>query len=107
MFDTPLAEVAACEEGTTVELPLANDAAFDLVVLQEDIRYGERVRRYELQLRRDGAWQTFAAGSCIGHKRIHRLPAALSGERLRLVVLEALAPPRIRRLAVHAAPAAP
>lgn len=75
---------------------------FDLVVLQEDIEHGERVRSYRLEALLDGSWQEIASGSCIGHKRIHRLPEAYQSTAVRLVVTDSVAPPRMRRLAVYA-----
>ncbi|MEM8712771.1 MAG: alpha-L-fucosidase, partial [Planctomycetota bacterium] len=67
----------------------------DLIVLQEDIRLGERVRRYRVEARSGGAWRTVAQGSCIGHKRIHRLDAPIQADGVRLVVERSAAAPRI------------
>ncbi|MCA8976301.1 MAG: alpha-L-fucosidase [Planctomycetes bacterium] len=102
MFGTPLAATEPCREGDSVELPFAIEAEFDIVVIEEDIERGERVRRYELQLCDPTGWRTIAAGSCIGHKRIHRFEQPQRGSALRLQVQESRATPRIRRLAVHA-----
>ena len=52
---------------------MTEPAAFNHIVLQEDIREGERVRRYTVEIKQDDAWYTIAKGTCIGHKRIHRL----------------------------------
>lgn len=103
LFAKPVAELVIAE-GTTVELPLAEFSELDLVVLQEDIRFGERVRRYELQVRSDGEWRTIGEGSCIGHERIHRLESPAKGDALRVVVTEARATPRLRRVAAYADP---
>jgi len=104
LFAEPIAEVEDISEGTAVELPFAEVSDVDLVVLQEDIRSGERVRRYELQVRSDGEWQTLGEGSCIGHERIHRLDALARGDALRVLVTEARATPRLRRVAAYADP---
>ncbi|MCR9245078.1 MAG: alpha-L-fucosidase [bacterium] len=103
MFGDPVAAAAATAIGAggIVELELPRGSVFDCVVLQEDIRCGERVRAYELQIRRGDRWSVIGSGSCIGHKRIHRLGAVHHGAELRLVVTEAAAAPHIRSMALH------
>lgn len=101
LFGQPIGETAGA--GEVLELPFAAAADFDLVVLQEDIRSGERVRGYELQVRDGGQWRPIAEGSCIGHKHIVRLDAPQHGDALRLVVERSQGTPRIRRLAVYRA----
>lgn len=102
-FGNALAETTASARGDTVELEFGRTLRFDTVVLQEDITLGERCRRYELQVF-DGAWRTVGTGSCIGHKRIHRLENPVEGTRLRLRVLEARATPHILHVSVHQKP---
>ncbi|MEM7305058.1 MAG: alpha-L-fucosidase [Planctomycetota bacterium] len=101
MFGTPLAQTDAVVVGNAVELALPAGRNFDLVVIQEEIRYGERTRSYELQVRRSGEWLSIGRGTCIGHKRIHRLDEPIRGDALRLVVHESVDTPRIRHLAAH------
>jgi len=102
MFGDPVASRDDVGPGAVVRLDLPADRAFDAVVIQEDIRHGERCRRYALELLRDGEWREIGAGTCIGHKRIHRLDASHEGESLRLVVTGSIALPRIRHLSAHA-----
>jgi len=40
------------------------------VVLKEDIKSGERIRKYNLKGKVNGQWQVISSGTCIGHKRI-------------------------------------
>ncbi|MFT7076154.1 MAG: alpha-L-fucosidase [Planctomycetota bacterium] len=102
MFGKPLAESAAPVAGSRMELEFGESAAFDLVVIQEDVALGERVRSYRLEVRDQGAWREIAAGTCIGHKRIHRLEQPVQGDALRLVIDESIAVPRLLRLAISA-----
>ncbi len=98
IFSKPLASTQG--EGTTLELRFTGEETFDHVVLQEDIRHGERVRRYILESLENGQWKELATGSCIGHKRIHRLsPRTARG--VRLLITDSLATPLIKQLAVH------
>ena len=91
-------------QGEWIELRLPKPAAFEHVVLQEDIRLGERVRAYTVEARQGEVWREIASGTCIGHKRIHRLDAPVTASRLRLRIGRAMAPPRVRTLAVYRAP---
>ena len=90
-------------QGKVIELTLPKPSVFDHVILQEDIREGERVRAYVVEARQGGKWRTIAAGTCIGHKRIHRLDPPVTGSQIRLQIGEAIATPQIRNLAVYLA----
>jgi alpha-L-fucosidase len=97
-FSDPIAKTAA--NGYRIQLSLDPNTEFDTVVIQEDIQQGERVRQYCLEIRQEGTWSTLAEGTCIGHKRIHRLPL-LRADGMRLVLQRATATPIIKNLAVY------
>lgn len=94
-------------QGERIELAWPQPATFDHIVLQEDIREGERVRAYTVEVRRGNEWTAIASGTCIGHKRIHRLEAPVTASHLRLRIGQALAMPKIRTLAVYNASMGP
>ena len=95
---------AGTASGVGTELTLRLDASkrIDRIVLQEEIRHGERVRQLHVDALVDSRWQEIATGSCIGHKRIHSI-APITTSQLRLVVTEATAEPRIRSFAAFEA----
>ena len=97
-FSQPIATTSG--SGYQVELRFNAEAEFDTVVIQEDIQHGERVRAYSLDIQQDGNWQALASGTCIGHKRIHRLPLERAGA-MRLIVHQAVALPMIKQLAIY------
>jgi alpha-L-fucosidase len=69
------------------------------VVIQEDIKHGERVRTYTVKGLKDGQWQEICSGQCIGHKRIQQFETdQYSG--VKLTIDESLAEPRIRNFSV-------
>lgn len=106
LFSRPLAVRSDLPPGRAHELPLEPAGEIALVVLEEDIRHGERVRRYEISARDAGAWRAVAEGSCIGHKRIHRFDPAVRADALRVVVRESEGTPRLARIGAWAAPGA-
>jgi alpha-L-fucosidase len=54
-------------EGSEVEMELDAPTTFDHIVLQEDIRNGERVRKYAVHILRDDTWKPLARDTCIAH----------------------------------------
>ncbi len=103
-FGRSLAETSG--SGTTLELKLKAPANVDHVILQEDIRSGERVREYVLEGLANGKWIAVGEGTAIGQMRLQ--PTA-SGpvEALRLRCTRSAGTPAIRRLAVFATGSAP
>lgn len=89
----------------TVELALP-DTPFNGVGVQEAIAGGERVQRYRLEVWREGAWEMVARGTTIGHRNLHVVPEQTAA-RLRLVIEEAAARPRISGLTAWRAPVVP
>ena len=87
-------------KGTDLTLQFDQDTRFDHVVIQEDIRHGERVRQYTVKILQDSQWHTLASGSCIGHKRIHHVPSQ-QAQGVRLIVHESTAQPLIKTLAIY------
>jgi alpha-L-fucosidase len=95
-FSKSIAETAG--RGERVELPLDAATQIDHVILQEDNRYGQRVRAFRLEGRSNAGWQPLYTGSSIGHKRILPIgPGSYSA--LRLVTTQSQGAPRIRRIA--------
>ena len=67
-FAKPLAETTG--QGTQVTLKLGAPMRMTLVILQEDIAKGERVREFRIEGHVGGTWRTLGEGAAIGHKRI-------------------------------------
>ena len=101
--------------------------AFNRFVVEEDIRYGQRVKKFALEAEIDGKWvpledelvtslpsRTGGVGgglevesgeglTTIGHRRIVCFPT-VTATRLRFTVLDAKCEPIIKRTAVYLAP---
>jgi len=97
-FDQPVAETKG--GGDTVELVLKQPARIDHVLIMEDLAQGERIRAYEVEgLVPGNTWQKLCDGVSIGHKRIQQFKRT-EVAKIRLRATKAIAPPKIRRLAV-------
>jgi alpha-L-fucosidase len=87
-------------EGTDITLSLNKPAYIDRTVIQEDIRMGELVLKYEIEGLSNGQWIKLAEGSNIGHKRIDTFQPTLV-KAVRLHILSSKAPPHISNFAIY------
>lgn len=71
------------------------------VRIEEDIRHGQRVAEWSLEVRACRSWFEIARGTTIGPQRIIPLHAAL-GNAVRLRITDAIAPPKLHRIKVFA-----
>lgn len=102
-YGEPLAETHSdgrWGEGMTLDLELGRAATVQWVIIEEDLRFGQRVRRYRLKVKRhDTSWAVVAEGETLGRMRIARLPSPTMAETVRLQVLDTVPLPKIRRMA--------
>jgi alpha-L-fucosidase len=87
-------------KGRTLELRFDRPTPVNHVITQEDIRYGQIVRAYEVDGLVGGKWKKLLDGSSIGCKRIDVVDT-VSVEGLRLRVTKAVSEPVIRSFAAY------
>lgn len=98
-FTTPVARTAGTGGQLRLKLPTAQ--RIDHAVITEDIRHGERIRRYRVEgLKPPATWVALCAGESIGHKRIERF-AGVEVLEVRLMVEDATATPLIEQFSVY------
>jgi len=61
----------------------------------ESLNSGQFIHKYDIQIRRGTEWRTVAAGTSAGHRKIDLFPK-VSASEVRLRILAAAGPPRIR-----------
>lgn len=98
MFGSPLASVKG--ESRRLLLKLDRETTVDHCILQENIRKGERVRKYRVEAKVNGQWKTVCEGESVGHKRIQQF-APVKTKFLRLVVSEAVDLPDFLNFSVY------
>ena len=99
-YGTPYKTVSG--EGNKYEIRMKSPVKVSHLIIQEDIKYGERVRSYQVEGKVGGKWQKLCDGSCIGHKRIERLPETVEVTSVRLKITESLDKPIIKIFSVYA-----
>jgi alpha-L-fucosidase len=103
MFDKEMNTFWACEEGTnaaSVIIDLREEKVFNLIVLGENIAYGQRVSSFSVEAMQEDRWQLIAEGTTIGYKRILKI-APVTTSRLRLNIQDANAGPLIASFGVY------
>ena len=99
------------ETSVTTLLDFKQPTAFNRFVAEEDIRYGQRVRKFTLEAFVDGQWLPLKDAlveqgdglTTIGHRRIICFPT-VTATRLRFTVTDAKARPLISRVSLYKAP---
>jgi len=87
-FATSLAETHG--RGAHLEIPLAALTRVDHVILEEDCRFGQRVRAFRVEGLAANEWISLNDGTSIGHKRIVPVaPREFSALRLKVTESEA------------------
>ena len=77
------------------EAELREPASIGVIVLSEQIEHGQTVSRYRVEARVSGSWRVVSRGATIGHQKIDRF-AAVSADRVRVVIEEAIDRARLR-----------
>ncbi|GAB3651560.1 alpha-L-fucosidase [Echinicola sediminis] len=92
-YAEPIASLSGT--GNKLGLKLKNQPTVHQVVVEEDIRFGERVREFVLEGKVNGKWTQLYKGSAIGHKHIAIFEGREVAE-IRLVITHSIGEPKIR-----------
>jgi alpha-L-fucosidase len=84
------------------EVDLGRAITVAIADLAEDVRQGQRVSRYRIDARTSESWQTVVRGTTIGFRKIDRFDPVTARE-WRVVVEDALEPPKSIRMALYEA----
>ena len=72
----------------TLEIDLGEPTYFDRIMLQEPIRFGQRIAAFTIEARVQNEWMQLAAATTVGHKRLLRIDG-VEADRVRIVIKEA------------------
>lgn len=92
-FDTYFATDDAVKT-VDIDFQLSGEKTFNRVMLQEYIPLGQRVERFDIQVRENGSWKSWGRGekTTIGHKRII-LGNTVTADAVRISIQSSLACP--------------
>jgi len=82
------------------EIDLAQTQTIKYIILQEDIRLGQRVKSLTVEAFKDNDWKQVASGTTIGHKRILKLEP-IETDKVRISITDSKACPVISNVAVY------
>lgn len=85
----------------SLEIELEKGQAIKYIVLQEDVRLGQRVKAFSVDILKGDQWKPVLTATTIGYKRILRLEQPLQGEAIRINILDAKACPVISNVEVY------
>lgn len=93
-------------DGSEPEFPLPPQQTFNCIMLRENIRLGQRIEEYAVEIFREGSWQRITSGLTIGNRELKLFPP-VNGERLRVKVLSSRATPCFSQVGVYDFPLPP
>ena len=94
----------APEDQSTAEwtLDLAGPRTFDVICLQEPIaQRGQRIEGFAVDIWSGGAWSQQATATTIGHKRLLRLAAPVTSDRVRIRITACRLNPSLATVSLH------
>ena len=92
----------SAEAGESREYKIKAGESINTVLLQEDIRRGQRVERFTVEAFVDGEWHTVTEGTTIGYKRLLRFEEC-KAERMRVTINECRKTANIKNVAAYCA----
>lgn len=97
-FSNPLGSTLGT--GTGLELMLESETMINHISIMEDIAFGERVRKFEVEAYVNDEWISIAAGTAIGHRHIKQI-VPIKTRRLKLKVSESVGTPLIQEFSCY------
>lgn len=86
-----------------LELDLGSPKTFDVLELREDLKLGQRIAAFHVQVEVDGVWQEFGTGFTVGHKRLLRGPL-VEAQKVRVIITKAQAMPVLAKISLYKTP---
>ncbi len=88
------------EKSGSVEIDLGKNRLISYVLLQEYIKLGQRVKKFSVEVEKNGKWQEVASGTTIGYKRILRINP-VEAQKTRIVIKDSKACPVISNVEIY------
>lgn len=66
----------------------SKETKFDRILIQEPVKFGQRISRFEVEVLEKASWKTVFKGTTVGYKRLIRIPP-VSTTQVRLKIIQA------------------
>jgi alpha-L-fucosidase len=86
-----------------IEYTLTQPASFNVAMIQEDIKVGQRIEKFHFEAWSGKEWKTFATGTTVGHKRLLRFQE-ITAQKIKFVADESRAEPGIMNIGLFKGP---
>ena len=86
-----------------LEIDLGESKTFDVIELREELKLGQRIAAFHVQVELDGIWQEFGSGHTIGYKRLLR-GLVVEAQKIRVTITEAQALPLLTKISLYKTP---
>jgi alpha-L-fucosidase len=87
-------------EGKIIEMELEKEEEIDCIILQEDIRKGQRVRDFHIECLKGDEWIPLSKSTSIGYKKILHFNKT-TVKKIRIVITNTLADPIVSNIALY------
>lgn len=82
------------------EYEFAKSERFNILQLGEYIKWGQRVEKFDIEIKKHGVWQSIGEGTTIGYKRILVLPT-VEAQAVRIRILESRVKPFVDKIGLY------
>ncbi|SKB95000.1 alpha-L-fucosidase [Sphingobacterium nematocida] len=82
------------------EYESTKDLTFNILQLGEFIKWGQRVEKFEIQVKKNNNWESIANGTTIGYKRIMVLPTTVSNH-IRIKITQSRLNPFVDKIGLY------
>ena len=86
-----------------LEIDLGTPKTFDVIELREDLKLGQRIAAFHVQVELDSVWQEFGSGFTVGYKRLLRGPV-VEAQKVRVIITEAQDLPLLSKISLYKTP---
>lgn len=81
-------------------LTLKKPSRFNVIRLRENIKLGQRIDEYAIEIWQNGNWRNIAKGTSIGANRLVHLPAPVTASKVRIRIIKAAACPALSEVGI-------
>ena len=86
-----------------LELDLGESKTFDVIELREELKLGQRIATFHVQVELDSVWQEFGSGFTVGYKRLLR-GSVVEAQKVRVIITEAQDLPLLSKISLYKIP---